>query len=127
MRSSKPLRTIVGAMTETVSKIVIADGAIAEVKRLLKQNDLPDTAGIRIGVQGGGCSGFTYTLKFDYKSAEGDEVLEQDGIKLFCDPKSLIYLRGTRLTWTDGLQGRGFQFENPNASNTCGCGESFSV
>ncbi|MCH2112081.1 MAG: iron-sulfur cluster assembly accessory protein [Planctomycetes bacterium] len=109
------------------NQIIITPEAVAEVKRLLESHDLPDTAGIRIGVKGGGCSGFTYTLNFDYKSAEGDEVLEQDGVKLFCDPKSLIYLRGTRLTWTDGLQGKGFQFENPNASSTCGCGDSFSV
>ena len=118
--------------TQTTDKeaspdLAVTPEAVIAIKRLLKEHELPDTAGVRVGVQGGGCSGFTYNLNFDYKAADGDYVIEQDGVRLFCDPKSLIYLRGTKLTFSDGLQGKGFQFINPTATSTCGCGESFSV
>ena len=109
------------------TRIVMTTAAIAEVRRLLADNDLPETAGVRVGIKGGGCSGFTYTLNFDQVPADGDEVFEFDGVRLFCDPKSLLYLSGTTLDYSDGLQGKGFQFINPNATGTCGCGESFSV
>ena len=111
----------------SASEIIVSESAAAEVTRLIKENGLSDTAGVRVGVKGGGCSGFSYTLNFDHKSADGDLVLEKNGIRLFCDPKSMLYLNGTTLDYTDGLQGRGFQFINPNATSTCGCGESFSV
>ncbi len=107
--------------------IHISESAAEEVVRLISENDLPDTAGVRVGVKGGGCSGFTYSLSFDMKPADGDIVLEKNGVRLFCDPKSMLYLNGTVLEYTSGLQGRGFQFQNPNAKSTCGCGESFSV
>ena len=109
------------------SRIVMTETAIAEVKRLITENNLPDTSGVRVGVKGGGCSGFTYTLNFDPAPATGDEIIEFDGVRLFCDPKSLLYLVGTTLEYTSGLQGKGFQFINPNAASSCGCGESFSV
>jgi len=109
------------------SRIVMTETAIAEVKRLIKENDLPSTSGIRVGVKGGGCSGFTYTLNFDPAPADGDVIFEFGDIRLFCDPKSMLYLNGTTLEYTSGLQGKGFQFINPNASSSCGCGESFSV
>jgi len=115
-------------MTETTSKIVMTDFAITEVKRLIEQTDFdPGLAGVRVGVKGGGCSGFTYTLNFDQAPADGDEIFEFDGVRLFCDPKSLLYLNGITLEYTTGLQGKGFQFINPNATGTCGCGDSFSV
>ncbi|MDP6963697.1 MAG: iron-sulfur cluster assembly accessory protein [Planctomycetota bacterium] len=115
-------------MEDTASKITMTESAIAEVKRLIGQTDF-DTAiaGVRVGVKGGGCSGFTYTLNFDKASADGDEIFEFDGVRLFCDPKSLLYLNGITLEYTTGLQGKGFQFINPNATGTCGCGDSFSV
>ncbi|MGB0952377.1 MAG: HesB/IscA family protein [Planctomycetota bacterium] len=114
--------------TETTEKrFQMSDSAIAEVKRLLAEDEQPATAGVRVGIKGGGCSGFTYTLNFDPAPAEGDEIFDFDGVRLFCDPKSLLYLNGTVLDYTDGLQGRGFQFQNPNATGSCGCGESFSV
>ena len=115
-------------MSEVAQQLQVTAGAIAEIKRLKEENGMPETAGVRVGVKGGGCSGFTYTLNFDEKPADGDEVIEfADGVRLFCDPKSMLYLNGTTLDYTSGLQGRGFQFVNPNASSTCGCGESFSV
>lgn len=111
----------------TTQHIRLTEAAVAEIKRLVAEHALPETAGVRVGVRGGGCSGFSYTLNFDVQPAPGDEILAQDGVRLFCDPKSLIYLQGTVLDYTSGLQGRGFQFQNPNAKGTCGCGESFSV
>jgi iron-sulfur cluster assembly protein len=111
----------------TDTRIQMTPSAIEEVKRLMSEDEQPATAGVRVGVKGGGCSGFTYTLNFDVAPADGDEIFEFDGVRLFCDPKSLLYLNGTVLDYTDGLQGRGFQFQNPNASGSCGCGESFSV
>jgi len=82
--------------------------------------------GVRLGVKGGGCSGFSYVLEFD-SPREGDNVLEQDNVKFFMDRKSAIYLKGIQLDYRAGLKGKGFVFQNPNATSTCGCGESFSV
>lgn len=106
--------------------IVIEESALKEISYLLELKGLDETFGIRIGIRGGGCSGFSYDLNFGRK-ATGDTEIEQGKVKLFIDPKSLLYLRGTTLTYTSGLQGKGFSFENPNATQTCGCGESFSV
>lgn len=113
--------------TSPSSSIQISDSAVEEIKRLMTENNLPETAGVRVGVKGGGCSGFSYSLNFDVDQADGDVVIEMKGVRLFCDPKSMLYLNGTTLDYTSGLQGRGFQFQNPNATSTCGCGESFSV
>ncbi|MEX2335970.1 MAG: iron-sulfur cluster assembly accessory protein [Fulvivirga sp.] len=82
---------------------------------------------IRVLVQGGGCSGLMYDLKFDAQIEESDQVFENKGIKILVDKKSLLYLLGTTLDFSDGLNGKGFQFINPNATRTCGCGESFAV
>ncbi len=84
--------------------------------------------GIRIGVAGGGCSGFQYTMDFEKDAKDGDMVLDQDGgLKLFVDPMSAMYLQGVTVDYIQGLQGAGFKFINPNAKNTCGCGSSFSA
>ena len=82
---------------------------------------------VRVAVKGGGCSGLMYDLVFDDKIGDSDDVFEDNGIKVIVDKKSLLYLLGTTLDFTDGLNGKGFQFVNPNASRTCGCGESFAV
>lgn len=82
---------------------------------------------IRVAVQSGGCSGLSYNLDFDTQIKENDQVFEDKGIKIVVDKKSILYLIGTELDYTDGLNGKGFQFNNPNASRTCGCGESFAV
>lgn len=108
-------------------EILISEKAINQIKRIKKENNIPNHQGLRISVQGGGCSGLTYNLGFDENVKEGDTVIEKDGIKLFVDGKSLFYLMGTVLDFSDGLNGRGFIFNNPNAKKTCGCGESFSV
>jgi len=85
------------------------------------------TAGLRVGVRGGGCSGFTYFLEFVECGNKGDKELDSHGVTLFVDPKSYLYLMGTVIDFVDGLGGSGFKFTNPNARRTCGCGESFSV
>jgi len=88
----------------------------------------PDTHNLRVGVKGGGCSGLSYVMDFDDKIEPTDEIVEADaGLKVVIDKKSVLYLYGTELTYSDGLNGKGFQWENPNASRTCGCGESFSL
>ena len=108
------------------TQITVEAAVLKEIKYLLKLKELGDDFGVRVGVRGGGCSGFSYDLQFGLM-VKGDVEMEQEGVKFFTDPKSLIYLKGTTLTYTDGLQGKGFSFENPNATQTCGGGESFSV
>jgi iron-sulfur cluster assembly protein len=88
----------------------------------------PDTHHLRVGVKGGGCSGLSYVMDFDDTIEDTDEVVEVEaGLKVVIDRKSVLYLFGTQLTYSDGLNGKGFVWENPNASRTCGCGESFSL
>ena len=108
-------------------EIKITTKAAQEVKKIREENNIPENFGLRVGVKGGGCSGLKYSLGFDGEEKEGDTIIEQEGIKLLVDGKSLFYLSGTELDFTDGLNGRGFVFNNPNATKTCGCGESFGV
>ena len=98
-----------------------------KIKELRLQDNLSDQHHIRVAVKGGGCSGLMYDLLFDSALQPNDEIFEDDGIKILVDKKSLLYLLGTSLDFSDGLNGKGFQFVNPNASRTCGCGESFAV
>ncbi len=112
---------------QELSEIKVTEKAANEVKKIMEENKVPETYGLRVGVKGGGCSGLTYTLGFDAAAKEGDTTIEENGIKLYVDGKSLFYLSGTELDFTDGLNGKGFIFNNPNATKTCGCGDSFSV
>lgn len=108
------------------SIVNVTPRAIEHIKDIYsKENKTPDT-GLRLGVVGGGCSGLSYKIEFSEKK-EKDNVIAIEGINIFIDPKSSIYLKGVTLDFKDGLNGKGFVFENPNATNTCGCGESFSV
>lgn len=109
------------------SEITITEKAVKEIKRIKEENKITDEFGLRIGVKGGGCSGLTYTLGFDPETRDGDTIIDQDGVKLFVDGKSLFYLSGTQLDFSNGLNGKGFIFNNPNAVKSCGCGESFGV
>jgi iron-sulfur cluster assembly protein len=109
------------------SEIKITEKAAKEVKQIQSENNIPDNFGLRVGIKGGGCSGLTYTLGFDAEAKEGDTVINSYNVKLFVDGKSLFYLMGTELDFNDGLNGKGFVFNNPNAVKTCGCGESFGV
>lgn len=96
--------------------------AASQLKRLLPANSF-----VRVGVKGGGCSGFSYQMGFDDSKTELDQVFDIDGVKVICDPKSFLYLNGVEIDYEDGLINAGFKFSNPNASKSCGCGESFSV
>ena len=107
--------------------ISITEKATHEVRRIIEEQNLPNGTALRVGVKGGGCSGFSYTLGFDDTIGETDQVTDIEGVKIVCDPKSFLYLNGTELDFEDNLMGRGFKFQNPNAAKSCGCGESFSV
>lgn len=107
--------------------INVTEKAKERIINLRSQEGKSDDHNIRVLVQGGGCSGLMYDLKFDSAIEEKDEVFEDKGIKILVDKKSLLYLLGTTLDFSDGLNGKGFQFINPNATRTCGCGESFAV
>ena len=107
--------------------ITLTERAVEEIKRIVTEQNLPDATALRVGVKGGGCSGFSYTLGFDDQISETDQLQEVQGVRVVCDPKSFLYLNGTQVDFEDNLMGRGFKFGNPNASKTCGCGESFSV
>jgi len=101
--------------------------AAAQVMKLKAENNIPESHGLRIGVKGGGCSGLSYVLGFDAEPKPNDKVLVKEGVSIFIDQKSLFYLSGTVLDYSDGLNGRGFVFNNPQATRTCGCGSSFSA
>ena len=102
----------------------ITELAIEKVQEELAKDHVGK--GLRLGVKGGGCSGLSYAITFDNKK-ERDQIIEVAGFEIYLDPKSAIYLKGTVLDFEGGLEGKGFVFKNPNASNTCGCGESFSI
>lgn len=108
--------------------IKVSDNAKDKAAILMKEDGFnPETDYIRVGVKSGGCSGLEYVLKFDNKKEETDQVFEDNGVKIVIDKKSILYLAGTTLEYSGGLNGKGFVFNNPNASRTCGCGESFSL
>ena len=108
--------------------VTITEKAAKEIQRVMSEQNMPESTVLRLGVVGGGCSGFQYSLGFDDKIDDlKDETSEQHGIRLAIDRKSELYLDGTVLDFFDGLEKRGFTFDNPNATKTCGCGSSFSA
>jgi iron-sulfur cluster assembly protein len=112
----------------TAGTITMTDNAYNEIKRLIESDPTAKGAHIRVMVVGGGCSGMSYKLGFETKAPEaGDKTFERDGVKVVVDSKSFLYLSGTELDFSGGLNGTGFTFANPNAKRTCGCGTSFSV
>ena len=113
--------------TQIESEITITEKAVKEIRKIMDENKIAGEFGLRIGGKGGGCSGLTQSLGFDPETREGDTIIQQDNVKLVIDGKSLFYLSGTELDFSDGLNGKGFIFNNPNATKSCGCGESFSV
>lgn len=106
--------------------ISLTDKAIRQIQNIMHQENLSGQF-LRIGVKGGGCSGMTYTMSFDSQVKDSDQLLEQGQVKLIVDSKSMVYLIGTTIDFTDGLNGSGFVFQNPNATRSCGCGSSFAV
>lgn len=107
--------------------IKVSDNAKAQAQKLIQEEGMGENAFIRVGVKSGGCSGLSYVLKFDSEFTEQDTILEDNGVKVVCDKKSILYLAGTTLDYSGGLNGKGFVFNNPNANRTCGCGESFAL
>ena len=112
--------------TTSAQPISLTKGAVGQLRSIMESQGIPNSHGLRIGVKGGGCSGFTYVLGFDSKT-EKDDVFEIEGLRVFMEKAHAIYLLGMEIDWEDGLSNRGFSFKNPNASTTCGCGTSFSA
>ena len=106
--------------------VTVTPTAATEIKKIMAQEDTGECA-LRVGVKGGGCSGLSYFLTLEKEARPDDRVLESNGIKVYLDAKSALYLEGTEIDFSDGLQGTGFTFKNPNAQRTCGCGSSFSA
>ncbi|UAY51668.1 HesB/IscA family protein [Ferruginibacter albus] len=116
-------------MVDAENGIYISEKAKEKVIALMQDAGVANdpTYFLRVGVVGGGCSGLSYKMDFDNEQKAGDHVFEDNGIKIVCDLKSFLYLVNTKLEFSDGLNGKGFYFNNPNASRSCGCGESFAV
>lgn len=108
------------------SILSITDKALEQIQQIAKTDNPDGSKGLRLAVIGGGCSGLSYKIEFS-DSKEKDNVLQFGDVRVLIDPKSVIYLKGIVLDFKDGLNGKGFVFDNPNAKNTCGCGESFSL
>jgi iron-sulfur cluster assembly protein len=117
-------KEFIPGITEDVN---ITDKAVEEVKKIMIDNNIPENYGLRVAIKGGGCSGLTYSLGFDSEERATDTVIEKNGINIYIDMKSFLYLSGTEIDYTSGLNGKGFIFNNPNAKRTCGCGSSFSA
>lgn len=108
--------------------VILSENAAREIKTIIAQQELDaDKVCLRVGVKGGGCSGFSYILDLTETMKDSDEAFEQHGVRIICDPKSLLYLSGTTVDFKDEIMGRGFVFTNPNATTSCGCGSSFAV
>ncbi|MEN9612858.1 MAG: hypothetical protein RLZZ628_3672, partial [Bacteroidota bacterium] len=128
---SKVIKKIPKAMSEILEKTVAApvqltSGAVRQLKLIMQQQGIPSDYGLRIGVKGGGCSGFSYILGFDEKKSN-DEEFSIDGMRVLMQKSHGIYLLGMEIDFLEGLNNRGFSFSNPNAKSTCGCGTSFSA
>lgn len=108
------------------SPVKLTDGAVKQLKRLLEEKEVPENYGLRVGVKGGGCSGFSYILGFDEKK-DTDQIFESNGLTIYMEKSHGLYLVGIEIDWLDGLNNRGFIFNNPNATETCGCGTSFNA
>lgn len=112
--------------TQIKTAVSLTDNAIVKVREILEMQE-PRPSGLRISVVGGGCSGFSYSMAFENAPGLMDKVYTFDGLKVFVDQASLLYLDGARVDYVDTLEGSGFKFENPNVKSTCGCGSSFSA
>jgi iron-sulfur cluster assembly protein len=113
--------------TPPAKGIQVTDAAVERIRSAMaKEGISPEQGGLRLGVQGGGCSGLSYNIRFDTQPRERDRIFEFGGVRVFVDPKSFIYLHGMTLDWENTLMHQGFVFVNPNAQKSCGCGSSFS-
>ncbi|MEL6866216.1 MAG: iron-sulfur cluster assembly accessory protein [Bacteroidota bacterium] len=112
--------------TTKIDPISLTNGAVTQLLRIRKEQNVPEDHGLRVGVKGGGCSGFSYILGFDV-AKDNDDVFEINGMRVYMQKAHAIYLLGIEIDWAEGLNNRGFTFNNPNAKDTCGCGTSFSA
>jgi len=115
-----------GANEQFTNPVILTARAARQVEKIKKDENLDDELYLRVAVEGGGCSGLSYKLGFDFKN-DKDRVVESEGIEIVVDPKHIMYLEGIKIDYPDGLDARGFTFDNPNASESCGCGTSFAV
>lgn len=106
--------------------VILTNGALEALRRIRQDENIPDEYYLRIGVKGGGCSGFSYVMAFD-QPQDSDQVYEIGGLQVLLEKAHLLYLMGMEIDWIEGLENRGFSFSNPNATETCGCGTSFSA
>ena len=112
--------------TVATQPLSLTEGAVKQLKNIIVEQKIPADYGLRVGVKGGGCSGFTYVLGFD-EAKEGDEIFEMSGLRVLMQKSHAIYLLGMQIDFLEGLNNRGFSFNNPNATDTCGCGTSFAA
>ncbi len=112
--------------TTTIQPVSITPSAIHQLNRIFEEQEIPADHSLRVGVKGGGCSGFSYVLGFDQQK-ENDEVFEIGGMRVVVEKAHMLYLMGMEIDWLEGLNNRGFVFNNPNAKSTCGCGTSFDA
>jgi iron-sulfur cluster assembly protein len=127
-KQGAPMSTTTAPQTGAEAPVKLSEAAAKEIRKIIADQELDASKiRLRVGVKGGGCSGFSYLLDLTEAQKETDEVFEIHGIKVICDPKSLLYLGGVTIDFRDEIMGRGFVFNNPNASGTCGCGSSFHV
>ena len=116
------------AISPNVGTVYLTERAAKKIRMLLEREGVPlDQGGLRLGVQGGGCSGLSYAMRLESQARERDKIFEEHGARIFVDPKSLQYLSGTTLEYEETLMRQGFVFQNPNATRSCGCGTSFTV
>jgi iron-sulfur cluster assembly protein len=128
MHSHTAAPTSTEAPNSAAQGVILTETAAREIKSIIQQQELDtDKVRLRVGVKGGGCSGFSYILDLTETQKDTDELFEMHGVKIIVDPKSLLYLSGVTVDFRDELMGRGFVFSNPNATSSCGCGSSFSA
>ncbi|MBM4167342.1 MAG: iron-sulfur cluster insertion protein ErpA [Ignavibacteria bacterium] len=125
MENTLVIQETLSQPTVSQEEIYITEKAAVQVQKIKMENNIAENHALRVGIKGGGCSGFSYMFAFDDIQKESDIILEQHGVKIFVDPKNMFYLGGTILDFSDGLNGKGFVFSNPKATKTCGCGNSF--
>ena len=113
--------------TTSIQPIQLTEGAVSQLKRIMEEQQVPESYGLRVGVKGGGCSGFQYKFAVETQPAEDDLKIARDGVTVLVDPVSVDLIKGATLDFVDDLMGRSFRVENPNATASCGCGTSFSI
>jgi len=125
---SRGIRMATDVISPNIARIYLTERAARKIRELLEKDGIsPERGGLRVGVQGGGCSGLSYAMRLDTQARDRDKIFEEHGVRLFVDPKSFLFLNGTTLEYEETLMRQGFVFQNPNAARNCGCGSSFTA